>query len=99
MEVGHKLWELGVLELTDVSRKGIEVLVGQECNTSREKLELKSHLYARLKESVFNRERILASRKCSEGLEWLKTGYHQPRAYQVRLKGTTHLKFFQEMES
>ena len=32
MEVRHKLWELGVLELTDVSRKGIEVLVGQECN-------------------------------------------------------------------
>ena len=26
MKVGHKLWELGVLELTDVSCKGVEVL-------------------------------------------------------------------------
>ena len=30
MKVGHKLWELGVLELTDVSCKGVEVL-GQRC--------------------------------------------------------------------
>lgn len=30
VKVGHKLWELGVLELTDVSRKGVEVL-GQGC--------------------------------------------------------------------
>ena len=26
VKVGHKLWELGVLELTDVSCKGVEVL-------------------------------------------------------------------------
>ena len=31
VKVGHKLWELGVLELTDVSCKGVEVLGAKMC--------------------------------------------------------------------
>ena len=84
MKVRDKFWELIVLELTDISCEGVEVLQKDMtmfiafliiCTFLHRCLVLHcvqfTHLYAGFKKSIFNRERIFAHRKSCESLQRL----------------------------